>query len=335
MKIQAKLIDKFIANSLNDIESLLLYGPDAGLISERKINITKKILGENFDDLNYTHIEASSVKKDPSILDNEINSISLMQERKLIIISGCPTNFGKIAENSLNNKKSDNFIIFLASELSPSSNLRKLFENKNNLAALPCYNDDKYTVISLIKEAFPNKNLDHDVIEYIANNISGDRQLIKKEIEKLQIYFHDKKEVSFNDVVNLLVENIESDYQIFANEFMNKNFSKAIIICDDLLASGEQEISLIRALNNYVNKVYLLKAEIDSGENMLQALKKIKPPIFFKQKDLIISHVNSWSLNSIKALLIKIDNLEKTIKLNSMINASNFLRFFILLMTAK
>ncbi|MBL6621333.1 MAG: DNA polymerase III subunit delta, partial [Rickettsiales bacterium] len=242
MKIQAKLIDKFITNSLNDIESLLLYGPDAGLISERKINITKQILGENFDDLNYTHIEASSIKKDPSILDNEINSISLMQERKLIIISGCPTNFGKIAENSLNNKKSDNFVIFLASELSPSSNLRKLFENKNNLAALPCYNDDKYTVISLIKEAFPNKSLDHDVIEYIANNISGDRQLIKKEIEKLQIYFHGKKEVIFNDVVNLLVENIESDYQIFANEFMNKNFSKAIIICDDLLASGEQEI---------------------------------------------------------------------------------------------
>jgi DNA polymerase-3 subunit delta len=335
MKILAKTIDKFIASSINNVDSVLLYGSDYGLAHERKKNIINNILGKSFNDLNYVALDANQIKKDEQILENEINSISLFQERKLIIVDNCPTNFGKIVEKALKNKKSDNFVVFVAGELPPSSSLRKLFESLDNLAALPCYIDDKFSVMNLLKDSFKDKNINNEVIDYIASNISGDRLLIRNEIKKLKIFFHDKREINYDDVVNLLFTNIDADYQNFANEFMNKNYSKAILICDELIASGEQEITLIRVLSNYVHRVYNVKINMEYGQNFAEAIKSLKPPIFFKQKDYLAFHLNNWNISSLKSLLVKIDNLEKSIKTNSLISSVNFLRFFILLLTAK
>ena len=60
---------------------------------------------------------------------------------------------------------------------------------------------------------------------------------------------------------------------------------------------------------------------MEMSKSQDQAISSYKPPIFWKDKELIKKQLKIWSLDEIKLLIKKINNLELTIKKNS--NLSN------------
>ena len=54
-----------------------------------------------------------------------------------------------------------------------------------------------------------------------------------------------------------------------------------------------------------------------------------KPPIFWKDKDLVKKQINSWTLNQVKKLILEINEIELLIKTNAQ-NSVHILSDFIL-----
>ena len=60
-----------------------------------------------------------------------------------------------------------------------------------------------------------------------------------------------------------------------------------------------------------------------------ECLSNYKPPIFWKDKEIVKQQINNWSLEKIHKLIIFINDLELLIKKNSLISV-NLLNDFIL-----
>ena len=55
----------------------------------------------------------------------------------------------------------------------------------------------------------------------------------------------------------------------------------------------------------------------DNNENINEIISSFKPPIFWKEKDIVRKQVQSWSTEEVKEMIIKINGLETLVKKNS------------------
>ena len=70
-----------------------------------------------------------------------------------------------------------------------------------------------------------------------------------------------------------------------------------------------------------------IRSQLDNNENIDQILSSFKPPVFWKEKDIVKKQAQSWSTNEVKELIFKINELETLVKknsTNSMLFVSNF-----------
>ena len=58
------------------------------------------------------------------------------------------------------------------------------------------------------------------------------------------------------------------------------------------------------------------------------AISSYKPPIFWKEKEVVKKQINSWSIGEIKKIIYRISDLEILIKKNSA-NSINFVSDFV------
>ena len=67
---------------------------------------------------------------------------------------------------------------------------------------------------------------------------------------------------------------------------------------------------------------------MDEDINLDQVISNFKPPIFWKEKDIVKKQAQSWSTSEVKELIFKINGLEALVKknsANSVIFVSNFI----------
>ena len=68
--------------------------------------------------------------------------------------------------------------------------------------------------------------------------------------------------------------------------------------------------------------------EYEKTNNLEQVITSFKPPIFWKEKEIVSTQIKSWTLKEIKNKIYETNNLEKMVKKNT-INSVNFVSDFI------
>ena len=84
---------------------------------------------------------------------------------------------------------------------------------------------------------------------------------------------------------------------------------------------------IIRTILNKSKRLLKIRYELDKNENIDQVISGFKPPIFWKEKDIVKKQAQSWSTNEVKGIIYKINELEVLVKkstVNSMLFVSNF-----------
>ena len=69
--------------------------------------------------------------------------------------------------------------------------------------------------------------------------------------------------------------------------------------------------------------------EIKNNRNIDQTITNFKPPIFWKDKDIVKTQILNWSLKDIEKLIYKISDIELLTKKNSA-NSVNIISDFLL-----
>ena len=93
--------------------------------------------------------------------------------------------------------------------------------------------------------------------------------------------------------------------------------------------SSEDCMVIIRTFLNKVKRLSNLRINYNNNKNLEKTIASAKPPIFWKDKQLIKQQINKWSYDQIKKLIFEINETELQLKKNN-INPINIISNFIL-----
>ena len=300
-----------------NIHYYLLYGSNSGLINR----IVEKDLAPSFSKNIYQYDEQEVLGNIVNFNENLFNK-SFFENDKLIIINRVSDKIFNLVEE-ISKKKIENIkIILKAGILEKKSKIRKFFEKSNKAIVVPFYEDTLQTITLLIYEFFKEKKIKttSEIINLIAQKSKNNRQILYHELEKINDYALSNQFLDIEKIKKLI--NIPEDYEIFeiVNNYLSKNIKKTINILNENNFIGDKNIEFIRSFLFSVKRLKNLKVNLQKIKNIDQVLTDFKPPIFWKEKEIIKKQLNSWSLAEIKSMIKRINNLELSIKKNSQIS---------------
>ena len=322
------IIKSFELNKLklNNYKFYLFYGDNEG----SKEEAIKKIFEQNYLDKIYRYEEKEILDN----IDNFFNSIltrSFFDNEKLIIINRATDKVRETIEGLIEKNPEDIKIILNSKNLEKKSTLRKIFEKDKSIICVPFYEDNNQTLNSMISLFFRNKKIpiSQQLINVLIERSRGDRKNLNNELEKIDAYLLNKKNLNLEEIIKLtnLAENYNASELV--DHSLAKNTRKTVTILNENNYSDEDNIIIIRTLLAKLKRLVKIHELVDEKNNIEQAVSASKPPIFWKDKPLVIQQIRSWKKEHLKDLIYKTNDIELLIKKNSTI-AKNILSDFII-----
>jgi DNA polymerase III subunit delta len=322
------IIKSFELNKLelNNYKFYLFYGDNEG----SKEETIKKIFEQNYLDKIYRYEEKEILDN----IDNFFNSIltkSFFDNEKLVIINRATDKIRETIEGLIEKNPEDIKIILNSKNLEKKSTLRKIFEKDKSIICVPFYEDNNQTLNSIISLFFRNKKIpiSQQLINVLIERSRGDRKNLNNELGKIDAYLLNKKNLNLEEIIKLT--NLADNYNAseLVDHSLAKNTRKTVTILNENNYSDEDNIIIIRTLLAKLKRLVKIHELVDEKNNIEQAVSTSKPPIFWKDKPLVIQQIRSWKKEHLKDLIYKTNGIELLIKKNSTI-AKNILSDFII-----
>ena len=322
------IIKSFELNKLklNNYKFYLFYGDNEG----SKEEVIKKVFEQNYLDKIYRYEEKEILDN----IDNFFNSIltkSFFDNEKLIIINRATDKVRETIEGLIEKNPEDIKIILNSKNLEKKSTLRKIFEKEKSIICVPFYEDNNQTLNSMISLFFRNKKIpiSQQLINVLIERSRGDRKNLNNELGKIDAYLLNKKNLNLEEIIKLT--NLADNYNAseLVDHSLAKNTRKTVTILNENNYSDEDNIIIIRTLLAKLKRLVKIHELVEEKNNIEQAVSASKPPIFWKDKPLVIQQIRSWKKEHLKDLIYKTNDIELLIKKNSTI-AKNILSDFII-----
>jgi len=311
---------------LKDYKFYLFYGDNEGLKEET----IKNLFEENYQDKIHRY-EEKEILDNINDFFNSVLTKSFFDNEKLIIINRATDRVREVIEELIKKNPEDISIILNSKNLEKKSTLRKLFEKEKTIVCVPFYEDNNQTLNSIINLFFRSKKIpiSQQLINVLIERSRGDRKNLNNELKKIECFSLNKKNLNLEDIFKLT--NLADNYS--ASELIDnslaKNTRKTIVILNENNYSDEDNIIIIRTLLAKLKRLLKIYELVDQKNNIEQAVSICKPPIFWKDKPLVIQQIKSWKKDHLKNLIYKTNEIELLIKKNTTI-AKNILSDFMI-----
>jgi len=311
---------------LENYNFYLFYGDNDGLKEETIKNLfEKKYLNKIF------RYEEKEILDNPNGFYNSILTRSFFDNEKLIIINRVSDRIRVIIEELIEKKPEDIQFILNSKNLEKKSTLRKFFEKEKSTICVPFYEDNNQTLNSIISQFFRSKGIpiSQQLINVLVERSRGDRKNLNNELDKIENFSLNKKSLNLEEIIKLT--NLADNYSAseLVDHSLAKNTRKTVTILNENNYSDEDNIIIIRTLLAKLKRLIKIYELIDENNNIEQAISTCKPPIFWKDKPLVIQQIRSWKKDHLENLVYKTNDIELLIKKNSTI-AKNILSDFII-----
>jgi len=303
----------------------LFYGKNESLKKEKIKLLVKKSDNPQLIKYNEKEILDNSI-----FFFNEILNKSFFDNLKILLINHATDKSEKLILELLNYSITDRVIILNAEILEKKSKLRTLFEKNNDLICVPFYPDNNETLVNFIYSFLKEKkiSLSQSDVNLLINRCNNDRGNIKNELDKIEILSKTKK-IKSEDI--LKISNLYENYEIsdLVDNCLAKNHKKTLNIINENNFSSEEVILIVRIFINKAKKLLILANNYAVNRDLEKTISSSRPPIFWKNKEIIRQQIIKWKPNHIKELIFGLNNVELQIKKNSL-NSINILTNFII-----
>ena len=135
--------------------------------------------------------------------------------------------------------------------------------------------------------------------------------------------------LDFNEILKLtnLAENFNTSELI--DNCLSKNHKKTVNILNENNYSSDDVILIIKTLLNKSKRLLELKRKSELNKNLEECISTHKPPIFWKDKEIVKQQINNWSLKNIESLIYEINEIELLAKRYSLISLNIISDFLI------
>ena len=296
----------------NEFNFFLLYGKNEGLKEECVKEITK-----NSQDKIFNYEEKQVLEEKEVFFENTLSG-SLFEDEKIIVINRASNKIFEIIEELIEKEIDSIKIIIDSGILEKKSKLRILFEKNKNLICIPVYPDNNETLSKIASIFFKKENISisQQNINLIVNKCNGDRHNLNNEIEKISRYAYGGKNLTTEEILKLVNLSENYGFSELIDNCLIKNKNKIMSILNENNFSNEDCIIILRTFLMKAKKILKLSLEFEKNNDLNKTIESAKPPIFWKDKEIVKSQLNKWKSNKIKKLIYQLNDVELQIKKN-------------------
>ncbi len=286
---------------------ILIYGENLGLISEFKgkietLNKDKKIIKFTQDNL----------LQNENLIFEEVYNSSLFNETKIIYVYEVTDKILKILEE-IESKVTEDKIYLFGNILEKKSKLRAHFEKSKYYDVVPCYKDSEITIKKLIqKKLIGYSGLTTQIQNTLMDNCGLDRIKLNNELDKIKIFFNDKK-LKFEQVNELLNNKSDGDFNSIKDFALKGNNEETNSLLSNTILEVEQIPLYLSSINQRLYKLREL-AIYAKDSNLSEAMNNLKPPVFWKDKPNFLKQAEKWDGSKIRYALSKTYEMELKVK---------------------
>ena len=312
---------------LTEKRFFLFYGPNFGKIEscvkvlKRKLNSlddTLKFFNFFQDDfLNHSFTEIVNQNSQDDIFGNKASLVFSLSDLKVSseIIK-------VITSQDLNIQN----LIFKTGPIQKGLKIRKFFEDSSDCLIVPCYEDSLLEKKEVIIRVFKNENIEispHHT-DLLASLLSSERLNLTNELDKLVIYIKNTKK----DIINalpILIDNNSQDLNNLVNLLASKKRKDFWSGFLKVQQTFSDEIKLINIFSKHLEKILFVKDKILLGSTPFNAMKSLRPPIFFKQEEIFLSQLSLWNFQNLRKVIKELHLCQMSILNNEKSSKSRFL----------
>ncbi|GAB6855051.1 DNA polymerase III subunit delta [Asaia astilbis] len=290
MKIDARSTSRTLAE-IGKWRGVLLYGDDFGLIRERAAHCVRQV-AESLDD---PFRVALLDQEQHGRVEEETGALSLIGGRRVVWV--------RDAQDTLLSRvtaalaiESDTLLVIEAPGLASRAKLRAALDAHPKIASIGCYPDEGRSLIASLTDLFRDASvaIDRDALFWLSSVLGADRAAVRSEVEKLILYAGEGGKLSLDDVQECIGDSASATLDDATNAAMAGERALADMALERALADGLSPIALARACLSLMTRLQRVLVSMDEGKSRQEAIKALRPPVFFKRMDSFTKALERW-----------------------------------------
>jgi DNA polymerase III subunit delta len=309
-----KLDGRDFAGLLRDtsrLRAVLLHGPDAGLVRERGEQLARAAAGSLDDPFRFIEL----TRPDPGTLALEASALSFTGGRRVLRIRDASDALAPAVGAACRDREGS-LIILEAGELPPRSKLRGWAEKDQLAAALACYAEEGAALKTTLRGLFDVEHvaIAPDALDWLAQHAGSDRGMLRSEVEKLALFAGEGGRIDVEAVQRVAGDQAElsvDDALFAATRGATAEADRAAAIA---LAEGASAVGLIRAAHGHMDRLARVAAARDAGAAVGDAVKALRPPVFFRRERAMLEAAAIWHSTAIASQQLALREAEMQCK---------------------
>lgn len=301
---------------LDAVRLVLAFGPDEALardLMQQAVGASGIAADDPFTSVSLT---GEQVSADPARLADEVQALSFLGGRKLIVATGLTDDAAGAVTSLLDAATAGNLLVATAGDLPKRSKLRLAAESSPHALAVVCYADTRAAGQMLTDEATARGlRLDADAAALMLDAVGGERGLLRQEIEKLALYALGGDGRVDRIMVQACIAGVGAvSYDRLLKALFDGDSRNADDAVSQALADGEAMVALLRAVQRRTVQLMRVRVALAEGQTPGDAVRQVQPPIFWKEQDSVAAQARRLSYAALEARLALLVDAEIAVK---------------------
>ena len=155
----------------------------------------------------------------------------------------------------------------------------------------------------------------HDVIDEISKSDVIEKQKIRFIIVTDFKTFL-SKDIKTSDTLDIEISNLSENFSVYelVDNSLARKQKKILNILNENNFSSEDCILILRIFLVKLKRLLKIQQEVEKEKNVEKVISSYKPPIFWKEKDVIKEQIKLLNLEKIHELIVRVNGIELLIK---------------------
>lgn len=317
--VKAHQANAFLSSPDLKIRAVLFYGSDAGLVAERAVQFASAAAKRSDPPGELIRIDDADLDGDPDRLVVELGTIPMFGGPKIVRATAGRRVNAAALKPLVSEGRLEGTLVVEAGNLKPEDAMRKLFEKAADAAAVACYADAARDLDALVSDMMraAGVQIPADARHALLARLGADRALSRGEIEKLLLYVGGGRDVTLEDVDAVVGDVSELALERITFAAAQGDTVRAVGECGRAVSAGESPQAIIAALQRHFQRLHRVRAQVDGGGSLDDALRRMRPPLHFKQKDAFAAQCRMWTTVRLTEALRRISTAAKAARLTS------------------
>lgn len=295
--LRAADVDAYLAGPDPARPVALVFGPDAGLVSERAAALVRAAVDDLNDPFGLVRLDGDELAADPTRLIDEANTIPLFAGRRAVWVKAGSRDFAASVEALVAAPIRDCRVVIEAGDLRRNAPLRVLCERAASVAAIACYVDNERDLSRLIDEEMRAANLSiaPDARAALLPLLGGDRRASRNEVRKLALYARGKSRVELDDIAAVVADASALVLDNLVDAAFAGRVTEMAVSFARAREAGTVPGRVVSAALIQVGQLHRARLAVEAGVSVPDAAEQIISRAQFRRKAAIEGALRGWT----------------------------------------